>query len=102
VAFYDRISPNALPERLQRWMAAVEKGGGTVKVVPPKPSVGTRSPMLLISAITSLWSASNMAKEMSANAQFKAAQAYDVDVLLKLDDRGDSVVDRVVFVKRQK
>ncbi len=102
VAFYDRISPNALPERLQRWMAAVEKGGGTVKVVPPKPSVGTRSPMLLISAITSLWSASNMAKEMSANAQFKAAQAYDVDVLLKLDDRGDSVVDKVVFVKRQK
>ncbi len=27
VAFYDRVSPNALPERLQRWMASVENGG---------------------------------------------------------------------------
>lgn len=102
VAFYDRTSPNALPERLQRWMAAVEKGGGTVKVVPPKPTVGTRSPLLLISAISTLWSASTMAREMSESAQFRAAQAYDADIILKVDDRGDSVVDKVVFVQRRK
>ena len=101
VAFYDRVSPNALPERLQRWMASVENGGGTVKVVPPKPSVTSKSPLLLISAISSLWSASSIAKEMAANAQFKAAQAFDAEILLKTDDRGDSVVDKVVFVKRK-
>ena len=28
VAFYDRITPSAVPERLQHWMAAVELGGG--------------------------------------------------------------------------
>ncbi len=101
VAFYDRVSPNALPERLQRWMASVESGGGTVKVVPPKPSVTPKNPLLLISAISTLWSASSFAKEMAVNAQFKAAQAFDAEILLKTDDRGDSVVDKVVFVKRK-
>ena len=102
VAFYDRVTPSALPERLQPWIAAVEAGGGTVKVVPPKPSVTSRSPFLLISAISSIWSASKMAKEMSAKAQFKAAQAYDAEIILKLDDKGESVVDKVVFVQRKK
>ena len=101
VAFYDRVSPNALPERLQRWMASVENGGGTVKVIPPKSSVTAKSPLLLISAISTLWSASSIAKDMAANAQFKAARAFDAEILLKTDDRGDSVVDKVVFVKRK-
>jgi hypothetical protein len=100
VAFYDRVTPSALPERLQHWMASVEAGGGTVKVVPPKSSVTAKSPFLLISAISALWSASKMAKEMSTNAQFKAARSYDAQIILKVDARGDSVVDRVVFIQR--
>lgn len=102
VAFYDRVVPSALPERLQPWMAAVEAGGGTVKVVPPKSSVEAKSPFLLISLISSIWSASKMAKEMSAKAQFKAAQAYDAEIILKLDDKGEAMVDKVVFIKRKK
>jgi hypothetical protein len=51
VAFYDRIVPSALPTRLQHWMASVESGGGTVTVVPPKPTVTPKNPMLLISAV---------------------------------------------------
>jgi hypothetical protein len=100
VAFFDRIVPSALPERLQTWVAAVEAGGGTVKVVPPKSTVTAKNPFLLISAITSVYSASKMAKELSAKAQFKAAQAYDAEIILKGDDKGDPVVERVVFTKR--
>lgn len=102
VAFYDRITPSTMPERLQTWMAAVEAGGGKVTVVPPKPSVTAKSPFLLISAITSIWSATKMAKELSAKAQFKAAEAYDAQIILKQDDKGEAVVDKVVFVQRPK
>lgn len=101
VAFYDRITPSAMPERLQHWMASVEAGGGSVKVVPPKSSVTAKSPFILISAISTLWTASKMVKEVSVQAQFKAAHAYDADILLKLDDKGESVVDKVVFVQRK-
>ena len=102
VAFFDRITPSAMPPRLEQWMAAVEAGGGAVTVVPPKPSVTSKSPFMLISAISTLWSASKMAKEMSAKAQFKAAGAYDAQIILKLDDKGESVVDKVVFLQRKK
>jgi hypothetical protein len=102
VAFYDRITPSTMPDRLQTWMAAVEKGGGKVTIVPPKPTVTAKDPFLLISIVTSLWSASKMAREMSTKAQFAAAEAYDAQILLKHDDRGDSVVDKVVFVQRKK
>ena len=102
VAFYDRIAPSALPERLQHWMASVETGGGTVKIVPPKSSVTAKNPFLLISAISSIWSASKMAKEISTESRFRAAQAYDAEILLKVDDKGDSLVDKVIFIQRKK
>jgi hypothetical protein len=102
VAFYDRVAPSALPERLQHWMAAVEAGGGNITVVPPKSTVTAKNPLLLLSTITSLWNASKMAREASTRAQFQSAQAYDAQILLKQDDRDDSVVDRVVFIQRKK
>jgi len=102
VAFYDRVTPSAVPERLQHWMAAVELGGGTVKVVPPKSSVTAKSPFLLVSLMSSLWSASKMVKDFSINAQFKSAQAFDAEIRLKVDDKGESVVDKVVFIQRLK
>ena len=102
VAFYDRITPSAVPERLQHWMAAVELGGGSVKVVPPKSSVTAKSPFLIISLLSSLWSASNMVKDISVQAQFKAARSFDAEIILKVDSRGESVVDKVVFLQRIK
>lgn len=100
VDFYDQVTPSALPDRLQNWLAAVETGGGKVKVVPPPPTVRTRSPLLLVSALTSLWTASKIARELAARQQFKAAQSYDAEILLKLDDKGQTLVEKVVFVQR--
>jgi hypothetical protein len=102
VAFYDRIVPSALPERLQHWMKAVEAGGGSVKVVPPKSDVTAKSPFLLISAISSIWSTSKMVKDLTTQAQFKAASAFNAEIILKRDDNGDALVDRVLFVQKPK
>ena len=102
VAFYDRVTPSAMPERLQHWMASVEAGGGSVKVIPPKSSVTAKNPFLLISAISTLWTASKMVKEVSVQSRFKAAQSFDAEIILKTDDKGESVVDKVVFIHRKK
>ena len=102
VTFYDRITPSALPDRLQRWLAAVEAGGGTVKVVPPKSNITAKNPFLLISAISTLWSGSKMVKEISTQTQFNAAQVFSAEILLKQSDTGDSVVDRIIFLQRKK
>ncbi len=102
VAFYDRVTPSALPERLQKWMAAVEAGGGSVKILPPPSAVTAKSPFLLISLASSLWTANKMAKEAAVAAHFRAAHTYNADVQLKVDDKGDTVVDKVVFSQRKK
>lgn len=101
VAFYNEVTPNTLPDRLQQWMAAVESGGGTVKIIPPKSSIQAKNPFMLFSLASTLWTASKTVKEMSNNSRFNKAQAYDALIQLKTDDKGSSVVDKVVFIKKQ-
>ncbi len=100
VAFYDRITPSALPERLQQWMTSVQAGGGTVKVVPAASTVTAKNPFLLLSLLSSLWTASEAVKALSAQQHHLVAQAFDAQIILKADDRGDSLVDRVIFTKK--
>lgn len=102
VGFYDHVAPSTLPERLQNWLAAVENAGGTVKVIPPKPEVTSRNPLLIVSALSSLWTASKIARELAARQKFKTAQFYDAELQLKVGDNGRTVVDKVVFVQRQR
>lgn len=102
VSFYDRITPSALPERIQKWMAAVQSQGGEVKVTPPPSTVAAKNPLLLISAVSTLWSASTMARDAAAEARFAPAHKYNAEVMLKVDERGDTVVDKLVFSQRGK
>lgn len=102
VAFYEPVTPNALPERLQTWMASVESGGGHIKVTPAPGSVTAKDPFLLLSLVSSLWSAGTAAADMARKIQFRSAQSYDANIVLKLNDRGQSVIDKVVFTQRKK
>lgn len=102
VAFYEPVTPNALPERLQSWMASVESGGGNIKVTPAPGAVTAKDPFLLLSVVSSLWSAGTTAAEMARKIQFRSAQSYDANIVLKLNERGQSVIDKVVFTQRKK
>lgn len=102
IAFHDKVTPSAMPPRLQTWIAAIDSGGGAVTVVPPKPSVAPKTPMLLIGLVSSFWTATQAAKDMAEKAQYNAARVYDASILLKLDEKGESIVDKVVFSLRKK
>ena len=43
-----------------------------------------------------------MVKEISTQTQFSAARVFSAEILLKQDEAGDSVVDRIVFLQRMK
>jgi hypothetical protein len=100
VSFYDRIAPSKLPPRVQEWMAAVEDGGGKVRVVPPPGSVTAKNPFLLISAVSALWQGQKVLREASAAAALRKAHAYDAELVLRQSEAGDVFVDRVVFLQR--
>lgn len=100
VIFYDQVTPSALPERLQNWLTSVEDGGGRIKVTPPKSDVTAKDPFLLMSLVSSLWSATKMTKAALLNSQFKVARSYDAEIILRENDKGQNVVDKLVFVMR--
>jgi hypothetical protein len=102
VAFYSRVSPSALPERLQKWMAAVESGGGTIKVTPPKSTVTAKNPFLIIGVVNFAFNVSKAAKLEAEYSQFKPAKSFDAEIVLKADGEGESIVDKVVFTPRVK
>jgi hypothetical protein len=102
VTFLDRVSPNVIPDRLQKWMAAVEADGGQVQVIEPPPAFAPKDPFLLVSIVSSLWSASKVVREAAQSSQFNAAKGYDAKLILKNSEQGGTVVEKVVFVARKK
>ncbi len=55
-----------------------------------------------MSAISSIWSASKMIKNLSTQGQFKAANAFNAEIILKRDENGEAVVATVVFLQKPK
>ena len=71
VGFYEKVSPNKTPERIQNWLTAVEKNGGTITIEPPPNEMVPKSPFALISLIGSLWSGiKNILELMESNNQY--------------------------------
>ncbi len=54
VAFYDKVSPNNVPDRLQKWISVVEADGGKVLVEPPQNEFVARSPFAALSLVDTL------------------------------------------------
>lgn len=101
VVFLDNVSPNSIPERMQVWLAAVEAGGGKVQITEPKPDIVAKDPFLIIGLFNAAWHASSLAKSAAVKAQHAPAKAFDAQIVLKKNDAGNSVMDRVVFTKHE-
>ena len=51
-----------------------------------------KNPFLLISVVSSLWTANKMLRESTSAARFKHARGYDADVQLSVNDKGETVM----------
>lgn len=100
VSFYERVSPNSMPERLQKWISAVEKTGGKVDVEPPPNEPVPKSPLFLIGLIGSLWSAIKALTEIKEEAVYLSAAKRNVLIVLDRDATRQVVVARVTFSPR--
>jgi hypothetical protein len=100
VVFYDRVGPNNMPERLQKWLSAVEKNGGVVRVVPPPNELAPRDPLALISLMGNLF---NVIKNMTAintDKVFETVKGRDAAIALERNATGELVVAKLQFTKR--
>jgi hypothetical protein len=95
VAVVNSTTATAIPQRLQAWLQAVEAGGGTVKVSPPQSSVTSKNPFLLLSLVSGVWNSIKVTKAVQSHEMHKPARAYNAEIILKIDDKGERLIDKI-------
>lgn len=100
ILFYEKVSPNNTPERLEKWLNAVERTGGKVEIEPPPGELVPRSPFALISLLGGLWNAIKMATELRNDSIFQAARDHDAVISLDRNTQGQVIISKVTFRRR--
>jgi hypothetical protein len=101
VLVVNSTTASAIPPRLQAWLHAVEAGGGTVKVSPPHSTVSAKNPLLLLSLVSGIWNSIKVTKAVQAHEMHKPARAYDAEIVLKIDDKGERLIDKILFTQKK-
>jgi len=101
VEFYSPVSPNAIPPRIERRLAALRKEGGQVGIVQPQNASNTRSVMAVVGLFSGLY---NFMKTFEAasneRAMVNSVKDRDVDLVLERTDQGSVIIRKIVFKKR--
>jgi hypothetical protein len=101
VAVMNATTATSIPPRIQTWLQSVESGGGKVTVTPPKSTVAAKNPLLLLSLISGIWNTTRATKAINAHDLHKSANKYDAELLLKIDDKGERLIDKIIFTERK-
>lgn len=99
VEFYDKFSPNQIPRRLQRWLAAAEKAGRRVSVQPPPDDVAAKSPVAIAGLVGSLWSNLRALGEFRDDQLIRSVSSRDATLQLERRPNGDVVIAWITFTR---
>lgn len=102
VVMYDKVSPNSTPDRLQKWLNAVERNGGRVEIEPPPNELAPRNPLALISLVGGLWNAIKATADMRDAQLTQSVKGRDAVISLDRNAAGQVVIDKVIFKKTAK
>lgn len=95
VAITGKISLSNIPDRVDTWITTVgENGELTVKADEP-----ALKPKFVIALLPIVYS---FLKQQSAEHSHDAAKNYNASIIYHMDKSGDSVIDKIVFVKKKK
>ena len=99
VVMYDKVSPNNTPERLQKWLNAVEKNGGKVEVEAPANELTPKNPLAIISLLGGLWNAIKASSDLRDSQLTHIVKGRDALISLERNEAGQVVVGKILFRK---
>ena len=99
VKFYEKVSPNSMPERLQNWLSSVEKTGGKVEVKRPEGEPIPKDAFSLISLASTLFSFLKSKALIPFDNNYKSAKDRNAIIQLERSKEGNVVVSSITFVK---
>ena len=102
VPFYDKVSPNNMPERMKVWVNQVEKSGGKIQMSEPPSSSGvtSKNPFLIFSVINAIRTLVTLEQKSEKEKVFASAKGHDVKILLAYNAQNEVVIDKIVFAKK--
>jgi hypothetical protein len=100
VVFYDKVSPNNVPERLQKWMSVIEADGGKILVEPPPNELVSRSPFAALSLIGTLVSSIQKIAQFRSEQIYDSAKGRNAVISLERNSKGEVLVSNIKFIKR--
>ena len=101
VSFYDRVSPNNVPDRLQKWISVVEASGGKVLIEPPPNELVSRSPFAALSLVGTLVTSIKTFAKFNSEKIYETAKGRDAVISLERNSSGDVVIKAIKFLKRK-
>jgi hypothetical protein len=102
VPFYDKVSPNNMPERMKAWVNQVEKSGGKIQMTEPTSSSGVtaKNPFLIFSMINAIRTLVQLEQRSEKAKVLASAKGHDVKILLAYNAQNEVVIDKIVFAKK--
>ena len=99
VVFYEKVSPNKIPERLQKWISAVERTGGNVKVESPPNEPTPRNVMTILSLLGTAYSATKNQVTLQPESFLLSTKGRNAVISLERGTNGELLVEKIRFVK---
>ena len=102
VNFYTPLSPNDIPQRLQKWLTMVEKNGGKINIVSPEGEPTPKDPTIILGLFSSLWSAINsVGAEILNIKQERNTINRDANIALARNAQGVLYIQNIQFTPRE-
>ena len=101
VNFYNPITPNEIPPRLEKWLSLVDKSGGKVNVASPVGEPAPKSPALILGLFSGLWNAIKLLSgESASNSMEDAVKGRDANIQLARNSQGNLYIQKITFNER--
>ncbi len=93
-----RVPLSNIPPRIDKWVVRSAEEG-KVELLPSEPAPKTR---FIFSLIPMIFNAFGAYKDMQEERMFDQAKRYDTKIFYKKDDTGDTLIEKIVLIKRKK
>ena len=92
-----RVTLSNIPPRIDKWVVRSAEEG-KVELLQSEPEPKTR---FIFSLIPMVFNAFGTLKTMQEERMFDQAKRYDTKIYYKKDDTGDTLIDKIVLIKRK-
>jgi hypothetical protein len=96
----DRMSPVAIPERLNKWLSAVDANGGNIQVKQLPDESGGKQRGFPIAVIGLAIEVVRLLRGTPEERMYKPAANYDADIMVRQGPNGERIIDRVLLKRR--